>query len=1060
MEEVVALILTGLGAWVAATLWLIVRVIGLSSRTRKMADRLAEVEVALARVQDRERARGQEEKATGVRPGESAVPEPVSQTPGTPVPEAVPTSAPPPLAPVVTVATAGPAPLPAGEPGSAPGALAVPPLIASTSPAIPEQPPSGEMADFGAAASSKTTKLRMPVIDWEQFMGVRLFAWIGGFALFLGLVFFVKYSFDNNLVPPELRVALGFLAGLGLVAGGAFLQRKDYRVTAQTLCATGVVVLYATTYACRSIYHFQFFQGVPSFALMALITTTAFLLAVRMQAQVVAILGMLGGFLTPVLLSTGVNNPVGLFTYIALLDAGLVAVAMHRRWHYLVPLAAAGTVFMQYGWAIEFFTAPQVGTSLVVFLGFAALFLAAFVTASRRGQSNTWITAASLTATASAFVFTLVLMAYPSVAAKPWWIFALLFGSDLCLLALVALDVKLDVVQLAAGAAAFLLLSVWTLGHLSADLLNWALAAYLLFAVLHSVFPLALARIRPAAAPMWWAHFFPPLALLLVMLPLFKFEGLTWLLWPCVLLIDVLAVGLALFTASLLAVLVVLVLTVLTTAMWLGRVPTTLLSMPEVLLVIGGFAVFFFVASLFAGRKVFGPAGEALRAGGTPPPRGLFVWGRMAPEDMRVQLPAFSAVLPFLLLVMVVAKLSPLNPSPVFGLGLFLIVLLLGVARHFRIGLLALVGLGCTLALEAFWHQIALRPEGATVGLIWYVVFYSVFTLFPFVFRETFSGRVWPWVAAALAGPGHFLLVHRLVKLAWPNDFMGLLPAVFAIPSILALVTLVRQLPPDQPKRMTLLAWFGGVALFFITLIFPIQFDRQWITLGWALEGVAVLWLFHRVPHQGLRYVGCALLAVAFARLALNPAVYAYQPRATTAIWNWYLYTYGLTTLCLLAGAWLLRPPRDKIGKLNVCAALTSLGALLLFLLINIEIADYFTPEGTRRLAFSFRGNFARDMTYSIAWALYALGLLVVGFWKQVKAARYAGLGLLSLTLLKLFIHDLSTLGQLYRIGAFVCVAAIAILASFLYQRHFARAAMPAPMQPPGSTPGPGESKT
>ena len=50
---------------------------------------------------------------------------------------------------------------------------------------------------------------------------------------------------------------------------------------------------------------------------------------------------------------------------------------------------------------------------------------------------------------------------------------------------------------------------------------------------------------------------------------------------------------------------------------------------------------------------------------------------------------------------------------------------------------------------------------------------------------------------------------------------------------------------------MTQLAWFGGVALFFITLIFPIQFDRQWITIGWALEGAALLWLFHRVPHRG-----------------------------------------------------------------------------------------------------------------------------------------------------------------------------------------------------------------
>ena len=63
---------------------------------------------------------------------------------------------------------------------------------------------------------------------------------------------------------------------------------------------------------------------------------------------------------------------------------------------------------------------------------------------------------------------------------------------------------------------------------------------------------------------------------------------------------------------------------------------------------------------------------------------------------------------------------------------------------------------------------------------------------------------------------------------------------------------------------MATLAWFGGVALFFITLIFPIQFDRQWITIGWALEGAALLWLFHRIPHNGLKFTGIALLIASF----------------------------------------------------------------------------------------------------------------------------------------------------------------------------------------------------
>jgi uncharacterized membrane protein len=192
----------------------------------------------------------------------------------------------------------------------------------------------------------------------------------------------VKYSFDNNLIPPELRVALGFLAGVGLLVGGVLLSRKNYPVLSQTLCATGVLILYATTFACRSIYHFQFFGVIPTFLLMVLITATAFLLAVRLNALVVAVLGMLGGFLTPVLLSTGVDNPLGLFGYIAILDVGLILVGLHRRWLFLATLAALGTALMQIGWAAEFFVRERyfegnkIFVALAVLFGFNALYLA------------------------------------------------------------------------------------------------------------------------------------------------------------------------------------------------------------------------------------------------------------------------------------------------------------------------------------------------------------------------------------------------------------------------------------------------------------------------------------------------------------------------------------------------------------------------------------------------------------------------------------------------------------------------------------------------------------
>jgi len=820
----------------------------------------------------------------------------------------------------------------------------------------------------------------------------------------------VKYSFDNNLITPEMRVAIGYVTGIGLLIGGLVMVRKVYEVLGLTLCATGVLVLYANTFAAHGFYHLI---GVgPAFALMILVTVTAFLLAVRLDAQVVAVLGLLGGFLTPVLLSTGVDHPLGLFGYIALLDAGLIAVVWRKDWNYQVLLAAVGTVAMQVAWVVTFFTTSKVFIAMGVFLGFEILFLVAFAFANRE---NPWITTSAVGLAFVPLVFTLHLLSFRELGAQPWKLFTFVLVADLGLLTLVLLSGELARVHLAGGAAVFLLLAIWLLKFLTPALLNWALGVAFVFAVLHTAFPVVLERLRPGAAPVWWGHLFAPVALVLVMFPIFKLPEVSWMLWFCVLALDVVVFALAFVTASILAVIGALVLTVATMGAWILKLPVTLGESPsqlvEIAFVVGAFSLVFFGIGIFAAKRIVPKLAET-----------ELPWTPTLPGDARAQIPAFSAVLPFLLLIMVVLKMPITNPTPILGLAMLLVVLLLGVVRWVETDVLAAVALVCCGALEYVWHTLRFKPEFAVVPLAWFLAFLVAFMAFPFLFRRTLANRIMPWAVAALAGPVQFWVVYPLVKKAWPNDVMGLLPAAFAIPPLLGLLAFVRE------RRVGQLAWFGGATLFFITLIFPIQFERQWITIGWALEGAALLWLWHRVPHNGLRVVGVGLLCAAFARLALNPAVLEYHPRSATAIWNWYLYSYGLVTAALFAGAKLVEERRGV-------ALLATLGTVLAFLLLNIEIADFFTAPGTQTLTFTFSSNLARDMTYSIAWALFALVLLVAGIAKKLRACRYAALALLCVTLAKLFLHDLANLKNLYRVGALVSVAVISFLASLLYTK-------------------------
>jgi uncharacterized membrane protein len=886
---------------------------------------------------------------------------------------------------------------------------AAPPVVEK--PAPPPIPP--PLREFTPPVEAKPRQS----INLEQFMGAKLFAWVGGLALFLGVIFFVKLSIERGWISPELRTAIGFVIGAGLVGGGVVMHRRErYATLAHTLCATGIVMLYGVTFAAHSIWRIPPLDlALVAFAMMTLITAAAFLLAVRLNAQVVAVLGMLGGFLTPILCSTGRDNPFGLFSYIALLDIGVLAVAKNKRWLHLTALAAAGTIFMQAGWMMKFFRSSQyaIGSAtwvpVIVFLGFAALFSLAAWWSKQRDADDLFPAGSALALCGSAMLTAFIFLDFGAITDRPLLLYTFVLGINAIALRVVWHQSRVGMAQGIIGMLTFLHLSIWTADKLKPELLPHALGIYLVFGLLHTAFAVLMERKSPNQLP--FAGWVPIFSLILLLMPVLCLDTISLAIWPVILIVDLLIIGLAVVSGRLLPVLAALALTLITAALWLFRWPLQLaFALTPFLLVVGGFAVLFAIAGSFLFRKA---------------PKAAFA----------SLLPVSSAILPFLLLILATLRLKIADPSPVFGLALLLTVFLLGLVRISGITVLAPTALGCVLALEWAWHQQSFSVEHATMPLLWYLGFHALFTAFPFVFQKQFATRQLPWITSAAAGIGTFSLIYRLVGKAWPNDMMGLLPVAFAIAPLLSLVFILKQHTAENSARLTQLAWFGGVALFFITLIFPIQFEKQWITLGWALEGAALCWLFRRVPHPGLRGTGTVLLVASFVRLALNPAVLEYQIRGETPILNWQLYAYSLSALAMFFAAFWLTPPNHYWQKVNLRGVFCSLGGILLFLLLNIEIADAFTPAGERSITFDFSGNLARDMTYTISWALFALTLLVLGIWKKSAPTRYAGIGLLAVTLLKLFLHDLANIDSGYRIGALIGVAIIALVASFLYQR-------------------------
>jgi len=904
--------------------------------------------------------------------------------------------------------------------------------VTEKKPAAPPPPPIPSLPTVAPPPPPRPVPLQPPPsfvplpppakpFDWEAFFGVKLFAWIGGFVLFLGIVFLVKYSFENNLITPAMRVAIGTVVGLGLIATGWFTAARNYRVSGQSLCATGVLVLYGNIFAAHVFYHL--IELGPAFASMAIVTGAAFFLAVRMNAQVIVILGLLGGFLTPVLLSTGVDNPTALFGYIAVLNIGVAAVALRKRWDYLVLLAAAGTILMEFAWTDKFFVVSKANIAFAIFIGLEVQFLAIFLSARHLHPPANWTARAAVVVSLAALAWGFCLLSYDAFGARPGFLFTYIFLAEAGLLGLALLYSKRHLIVPLAGGIVFVFLAIWTVSYLTAASLWWALGGYVVFSILHAGFAVWPKTVGPRPASAVWLGYLPLLPIALIWLCVTKQETSS-VVWLCLLALDLVAIGVALIRRSIFAIATATVLTFLAAHLWI-TVGTAEIDLREFLVVAAGFGALFFSISLLVAPRVFPGSPHAAR-----------------------NVPALAGSLPFVLILMAMAKLPVSTPTPYFITAFFLSVLLLGLGVISRTSWIALIALFFSWLVQAAWQASHFSTAFAALALGWQFAFFLIF--FAFVFFTTEGTKALPWAISALAGPLQFALIYDTVRHAFPAWRNGFAPAVFVVPYAVTVWFLVRKRQANPATGDARLAWQGAAALFFLTLIFPIQFDREWITLGWALEGLALLWFFRLVPNRGLRYVGVGSLCLAFSRLALNPAVLEYHRRTATPIWNWYLCAYGITIACLFFGGWLFRPPRSGPFERSSPTLLYSLGAVLTFLLLNIEIADYFSIGPT--LTFSFTGNFARDMTYSIAWALYAFALLLIGMKKHTRWVRYSGVALLVATLAKLFLHDLSSLNQLYRIGAFIGVAIILIVASFVYQRFLVpKVEKPPPMPLPGS---------
>jgi uncharacterized membrane protein len=185
-------------------------------------------------------------------------------------------------------------------------------------------------------------------IGWETFVGQKAFGWTAVLLFVLSAAFFLRYAFQNNWIGPVGRVAIGELVGITLAGAGVYYFRKGLIRFSSMMTAAGIVVLYLSTYSAFGFY--QLLPQTHAGAFLAILIFESMLAAVIYRSVAVALAAVIGGLLTPILLSSAHDTYWSFFTYLAILNFGVVIASLYRRWPAVASVSLLGSQWLYWMW--------------------------------------------------------------------------------------------------------------------------------------------------------------------------------------------------------------------------------------------------------------------------------------------------------------------------------------------------------------------------------------------------------------------------------------------------------------------------------------------------------------------------------------------------------------------------------------------------------------------------------------------------------------------------------------------------------------------------------------
>jgi len=227
--------------------------------------------------------------------------------------------------------------------------------------------------------SDEEIKVKEPEfeLNLEKFIGENLISKIGILITIIGVAIGAKYSIDNDLISPLTRIILAYLVGVGLLGFGMKLKEKYLNYSA-VLVSGAIAILYFTTFIAYSFY--GLFPQLIAFALMVLFTIFTVIAAISYDKPIIAHIGLVGAYAVPFFLSNGSGAYGTFFSYIAIINIGILIISFEKYWKSLYYAAFAQTwLIFSFWWMLDYSHSKYFGLALTFLTIFFAIFYLTFL---------------------------------------------------------------------------------------------------------------------------------------------------------------------------------------------------------------------------------------------------------------------------------------------------------------------------------------------------------------------------------------------------------------------------------------------------------------------------------------------------------------------------------------------------------------------------------------------------------------------------------------------------------------------------------------------------------